>query len=129
MGYEGDCHLGVFKECNIVWLDHSRVDVNQKSLDNFSTKRFDILKNSGLKKNDKDGFFKKLSQYIRGLEDNNAVPSNRDAKFANTIIEYVKQNNCSSGIVVVGSNHASNKDSMMRYLLEQEGYDCFVKLL
>jgi hypothetical protein len=136
LGYEGDAHLEVYPDVEILWLDEGR---KQSQVPEDYPKHYVETCARNL--------FKRYDKFLGEWPDNecdssvlarlsraaSAVPQtefdNRDAKFAGLIKSHPVSGRHGWAIAIVGRDHARRNAGSMRVLLEKMSYTCEVFFL
>jgi hypothetical protein len=135
LAYEGDAYEEVFGKLPVVWLDNGR-KADEDTITNFSKLRMGYLKRRIIDEKDSQNFLNKLSTEVRkdalkSAGDNPSFDKERDRIFFEAIEnQSVSVNKDTAwGVIVVGSNHASDHLGSMRNLLELRGHKCVMKFI
>jgi len=132
LAYEGDAHLQVYPEVEILWLDEGR-KLNDRLWTEYARLRLRMYRNffwEGLPKIDDESILLELSR--RASLDIEPPPENgeeRDVIFANLISAKATDDHNKWAIAIVGRNHALENDGSMRHRLEAVNIQCEVRLL
>ena len=126
LAYEGDTHIEVFPDVEILWLDTGRQETDSNEWDKYAEKRLAMYKQYSFGK--KTLSINKLSERILNIDDPEYNNLNRDEKFAYLIRQGISKSGGKWAIVIVGFNH-TRKDiqGTMRCLLEDYGIICEVR--
>lgn len=128
LGYEGDSHNEIFPKAEIIWLDNDRM-VEESKVRNYATDRFTLIRgfvNNYLTHFDLDSLSKIAWEIAKNNERNS---EERDKKFANMILKKIQKGDGKWAIIIVGAEHAENREGSMRMLLESKDYICKVAFL
>lgn len=123
--YEGDTHLEVFPDVEILWLDTGKQEMDSSDWDKYAESRLAMYKQYSFGKTRLN--INQLSKRIRSGEDPENINLNRSKIFADMIHKRVSKSGGKWAIVIVGYNH-TRKDMRrtMRCLLEDNGFICEV---
>ena len=123
--YEGDTHLEVFPDVEILWLDTGRQVSDSSEWDKYAEKRLATYKQCSF--GEATLSINQLSERIRNAEDPEDINLNRSKRFADLIRKGISKSRGKWTIVIVGFNH-TRKDiqGTMRCLLEDNGLICEV---
>lgn len=130
LAYEGDTHLEVFPEAEILWLDEGREPPEE--LRNYARNRFEMYKawlGDKIAETDDSAILRRMSEMAAAEAGDPPIQGNeRDAKFADLILRRVT-NGGDWAAIIVGKFHALNYARSMRELLEAHDQICEVALL
>ncbi len=129
LAYEGDSHIDIYPEAEILWLDKDR---QTDRIDMFTEDRLKVYKSllSKLKYNQtNDNLLRILSNQVYKNADRSGNGDYRDVKFKELICNKIYEKPQGWSLVIVGSNHTQNKSGFMRELIENECQECEVMLL
>ena len=128
LAYEGDTHLEVFPDVEILWLDTGRQVSDSSVLYKYAEDRLAMYKQYSSGETALN--INKLSERIRNVANPEDINLNRSKRFANLIHKGISKNDGKWAIVIVGFSH-TRKDiqGTMRCLLEDNGLICEVSSL
>ena len=126
--YEGDTHLEVFPDVEILWLDTRRQETDSSVVDKFekyAEDRLAMYKQYSF--GEKTLSINQLRERIRNVDDPECIDLDRSQKFAYLVSKGISKSGGKWAIVIVGFNH-TRKDIQenMRCLLEDNGLICEV---
>jgi hypothetical protein len=133
IAFEGDTHLSIFPEAEILWLDAGREVTDPTDISEFAKLR--LVGYEGWFPNGISEYKERLLERMSAEAWTRAEkrkPDPRDWKFASAIlarIEQIKHPGSAWAICIVGANHASNDEGHMRAILEAEDVTCVVSEL
>lgn len=124
LGYEGDSHVDIFTDTEILWLDGGRV---YSLIDSYAIDRLKMYKGflGGNKQLELSAISKEA---LKVANSNSSLPSERDTKFSELILEKVREKD-GWAIVIVGANHTRNEAGYMRRILEDNKLICEVTII
>lgn len=128
LAYDGDTHLEVFPNAEILWLDKNRNENDTSWIDRYAEVQLNVYKQYSFNK--KPLFLNWLSGDVCRNTPTASQSTSRDQKFARLILKKVSRNKSTWAIAIVGSDH-TKKDiqGSMRCLLENAGLTCEVTVL
>ena len=131
-GYEGDLHEGVFPNIETVWLDQGRRVEYPTIWSQYARDRLDIYKSFVSAEEKSLSNASLLTMSATAWERSSTCQpgsSDRDAKFAHVILDWLQSESRGWAIVIVGSSHASEVEGSMVSRLKGEGIGCQVSQL
>lgn len=127
LGYEGDTHLEIFPDVDILWLNQGREN-NVSSFANLRLQTYQMFIG------DTDPLGMDVSEVISILSQRakaNSPPNKnfnrgRNKKWHTLIRNRIEGKKDNWAIIVVGLSYTQSWDGNLRYLLENDGHDCLV---
>jgi len=129
LGYEGDSHVNIFPDIEVLWLDGGRKGDHTDiiSINSYATVRLNKYRGLlGLNTPLELSILNK--KVLEGVNSNSSLSDERDTKFSELILKKV-QGKDGWAIVIVGANHARNETGRMRRILEDNKLICEVTIL
>lgn len=132
LAYEGDAHIEVFSDVEVLWLDEGRQapddDIRKYALDRFEMyKRW--LGNEISDRDDSATLARMSERATREAGRPPNVGNERDAKFADSILRRVGKGGGDWAVVIVGKFHALRYAASMLERLESSKQTCEVVFL
>jgi len=125
LGFEGDTHLEVFPDVEVLWLDQGRRgDVALYAEDRLAMYREFLAQEEAPV--DNANVLVRLSQSARQTAEAPEAGGGRDGGFANLIIERAAKRDGDYGVIIVGGFHAGQQPGSMRSLLDEAKLTCEV---
>jgi len=131
LGYEGDSHLEVFPDAEVLWLDEGR-EAPEEDIKNYARDRFAIYKEwlgDNVAEKDDTTILGKMTK--KAAQQSGSPPSKgneRDAKWANMILQRITKGG-DWAVIIVGKFHALKYAGSLLELLEAEKQVCKVVFL
>jgi len=124
LGFEGDTHLDIFPDVEVLWLDQGRQqDVSTYAEDRLAMFK-DFLAQPPIDVNDSN-VLARLSAAARERAGGQEIAGgDRDKKFVDLLFKKMADYKDGYVIVVVGIYHTSQVEGSMRSLLERAGQSC-----
>ncbi len=133
LAYEADTPSEVFPDAEIVWLDEGRdITPYEQVLANYAERRLSILQPclpSQLLSRPIDDILATISCCIWRQADEDSAVDERDAIWAEMLLDRLAHVVGGWTAVIVGATHASNRQGTLRAILEGEGIPCTVDIL
>jgi hypothetical protein len=131
LAYEGDAHLSVLPEAQVLWLAPIR-GRDDPAIRDYADRRLDLyrsfLEGVHLPVSAKAAV-RLFSLAARRRAEAATHGSERDHDFAAKIMDSLAPNGSGWAAVVVGANHTAAVESSMRIVLESHGYSCDMTVL
>jgi len=129
LAYEGDSHIEVFPDAEILWLDEGR-EALEADINNYARDRFIMYKewlgDSVAEKNDSAVLEKMRSKAAQQAGSPPSKGTKRDAKWADLILQRAGKGGGDWAVIIVGKFHALKYPGSMLDLLEAQKQFCKV---
>jgi hypothetical protein len=132
LAYEGDSHLEVFPDAEVMWLDEGR-EAPEEDIKRYARDRFAIYKGwlgDNVSETDESAILEKMRK--KAAQQAGIPPSEgteRDAKWADMILRGEAKGGGDWAVIIVGKFHALKYAGSLLDLLEAEKQGCKVVLL
>jgi hypothetical protein len=122
LAYEGDTHIEVFPDAEMLWLDEGR-QVDESALDEYAEDRLGVMQSlAGGRLLSLDEFSEMA--WKRTEDEKKFDDKGRDKKFTDLIFNKLQKSKSDWAIVIVGYNHVRNEPGTMGYLLKEAQVTC-----